>query len=397
MKKKFRHKMAFGIIRPIFYLYLRVKYHFKAVRFKNKNLKGPYLILGNHTLAFDPFFLTASFREPIYFVATDLIFTKPLLSKAMMYLVSPISKAKYKTDSDTVKNIIKMVKSGGSIGIFPEGNTSYYGGPMSIPFSTAKLIKLLKIPVLFYRIEGGYLTKPRWAKNKRKGRIDGYVFKVFEKDTYEKMSLEEINDVINESLNVNAFEVNKQKKINFIGKDKANYIETAFFVSPATKSLNQIYSSGDDVFEMGSDFHVRIDDQGKFNNLGGTAYFNDTIGWHDYQQNVIDEMIDDKFSDLIGSDKLQMNLLKKKKITRIDDVKLCLYYNRIEIIRSEATEIIKFEDISAHVQYTNTLLIHSYITNKTYYFTPFDTFNAFKYVLFSKSYKKKVLADDNEL
>ena len=45
-------------------------------------------------------------------------------------------------------------------------------------------------------------------------------------------------------------------------------------------------------------------DQGKFNNLGGTAYFNDTIGWHDYQQRgVIDEMIDDKFSDLIGSDK----------------------------------------------------------------------------------------------
>ena len=59
--------------------------------------------------------------------------------------------------------------------------------------------------------------------------------KYLKKILMKKMSLEEINDVINESLNVNAFEVNKQKKINFIGKDKANYIETAFFVSPATK------------------------------------------------------------------------------------------------------------------------------------------------------------------
>lgn len=397
MKKKFRHNVVFTLLRPIVAMIFYFKYHFKGEKFKSKDIKGPYLILGNHTQALDPLFLATSFREPIFFVASDMIFTKPVLSKIMSYLVSPIPKAKYKADTDTVKNIIKLVKSGGSIGLFPEGNTTFYGDLMEVPYSTAKLIKHLKLPVLFYHINGGYLSKPRWAYEKRKGKMVGKVTKVWKKEDYENLSLDEIYETLNLYLRHNDFVSNEDRKQTFKSKNKAHYIETAFFVSPKTKELNTIYSKGDDVFDTNSDLHLRIDCYGEFHQLGGDAKVKNTIEWHKIQQDVVTDWVLNKDGALISEEKMMMNELKNKQTKPIGEVLLKLFTNRVEIIKDGHDETIDFKDISCHVQYTNTLIIHSFQTDITYHFTPHQRFNAYKFVLFSKTYQKRVLKHDNEL
>ena len=397
MKTKFRHKVVFKLLTPIAALIFRIKYRFYGVKFKSNEVKGPYLIFGNHTQALDPLFLATSFNEPIYFVASDMIFTKPILSKIMSYLVSPIPKAKYKADSDTVKNIIKIAKSGGSIGLFPEGNTTFFGDLMEVPYSTAKLVKHLKLPVLFYHIEGGYLTKPRWAKEKRKGKMRGKVTKVWQKEDYESLSLDEIYKQLVSYLRFNDYLSNETKKQTFKSKNKAHYIETAFFVSPETRAFNTIYSDKNDVFDRSSDLHLRIDSYGKFHRLGGTVQIEDTIAWHKIQIEEVNKVIESKEVRLIKEEELEMNLLTKKKTHALGNVKLRLFTNRVEIIKESTVEVIDFKDISCHVQYTNTLIIHSFLTGVTYHFTPTPRFNAYKYVLFSKIYQKKVLNNDNEL
>ena len=102
--------------------------------------------MGNHTINLDPILVALSFREPIYYVASDMLFSIPVISKILVYLVQPISKAKYKADTETVKNMIKVARSGGSIGVFPEGNRTFSGRIMYMPYSISKLIKLLKLP-----------------------------------------------------------------------------------------------------------------------------------------------------------------------------------------------------------------------------------------------------------
>ena len=59
---------------------------------------------------------------------------------------------------------------------------------MYMPYSITKLIKLLKLPVLIYRIEGGYLTSPRWSKKLRRGKVRGYVYSTWTYDEYKDLS-----------------------------------------------------------------------------------------------------------------------------------------------------------------------------------------------------------------
>ena len=69
---------------------------------------------------------------------------------------------------ETIRKTKRIVQQGGSIGIFPEGNTSYSGQTVQILPATVKLIKMLKIPVIIMNIKGMYLSYPRWAIYKKK-------------------------------------------------------------------------------------------------------------------------------------------------------------------------------------------------------------------------------------
>jgi 1-acyl-sn-glycerol-3-phosphate acyltransferase len=60
-----------------------------------------------------------------------------------------------------VKTCVRVAKEGGTIAIAPEGNRTYSGVTESIKPSITGLIRLLRIPVAIFRIEGGYGVHPR--------------------------------------------------------------------------------------------------------------------------------------------------------------------------------------------------------------------------------------------
>src|SRR5690554_3484206 len=157
---KFRHRFVFALVRPFFWLFLRLRYGF---RYKRCHLpKGPAIILFNHTTNMDPFMVSSSIHGPVYFVATDDIFSIPFISKLIKYLVAPISKSKAVNDINTVKNCLRIVKEGGRIAISPEGNRTYSGKLCHINKAIVKLVKLLKVPLVLYNIVGGFGVNPRF-------------------------------------------------------------------------------------------------------------------------------------------------------------------------------------------------------------------------------------------
>ncbi|MDY0210425.1 MAG: lysophospholipid acyltransferase family protein [Acholeplasma sp.] len=397
MKKRFRHVVFYTIFRPLFRIGIWIRYRYWGKKYRNKSVKGPYLILGNHTMNADPFMLALSFREPIYFVASDMIFTIPFFSKLISYFVQPISKSKYKSDTETVKNMIRVAKSGGSIGIFPEGNRTFSGKLMNMPYSTAKLIKLLKIPVLFYRIEGGYLTSPRWSKKLRRGKVRGYVYKTWTYDEYKDLSLDQIYECLSVGLGVNDFEMQKEAPRRFKGKDKAEYIERAFFISPVTNQMDTIYSKGDEVFDKSSNLHLKYNEYGLFENLGNTKFFDNTILWYTHQVNVVEQMVQDDSLSLISWDVVKVYELKGRKQISLGDSKLTLFKDHFSFTIESKECVWKFEDIYPAVQYSNTFICYNKQNEQTLFFTGNERFCALKYVLFAKTYQKVVLNYDTEL
>ena len=123
---RFRHKATWFLLKPAFFLYARIHYGARIEKYADAG-KTPCVYLYNHVTGFDQFFVALSFARPIYFVATEDIFSLGFLSKALSFLVAPIPIKKHSTDIKALKNILTVVKEGNSIAIAPEGNRTYSG------------------------------------------------------------------------------------------------------------------------------------------------------------------------------------------------------------------------------------------------------------------------------
>ena len=240
MKIKIRHKLITKIVRPVLIKVLQKKFNFT---YESCNLKPPFIVLANHTTDYDAFFVSASFKNNIYFVMSDHV-SSLKTGKLIRHLVSPIPITKSSIDAETVKNIYSILRQNGAVGIFPEGNKSFAGTPSWIKPSTAKLVKKANVPVVLYNIHGGYFSSPRWSKNKRKGHIHGFVNEIIYPDEMEQMSNEELYDRICKGLNVNAYEIQERHKVEFVGENLADNIEALLYYCPKCNSFNSIYGEG---------------------------------------------------------------------------------------------------------------------------------------------------------
>ena len=167
---KFRHRPVRAVLNVTLGVYSKWKYGITVEKFRQQGDR-PYLILYNHQTAFDQFFVGMSFRGPVYYVASEDLFSKGWVSSLIRFLVAPIPIKKQTTDIGAVMNCIRVAREGGTIAIAPEGNRTYSGKTEYMSSAIAPLAKKLKLPIAFYRIEGGYGVHPRWSDKVRKGKM----------------------------------------------------------------------------------------------------------------------------------------------------------------------------------------------------------------------------------
>ena len=145
---KFVYWLAHGFLTRLFYL--------EAERL---NPIGPCLIIANHVTNWDPLLLAMSFPDtPIRFVASEHIFRHGLISKLLEWLVAPIPRKKAASGADTVMSVLRALKAGDTVCIFAEGDATWDGLTHPVCPATGKLARMAGVPLLTYRIEGGYLA-----------------------------------------------------------------------------------------------------------------------------------------------------------------------------------------------------------------------------------------------
>ena len=186
-----RHKVIQNIAYCVLYPYCKWKYAIKIDKFREQEDR-PYLILMNHQTPFDQFFVGIAFKRPLYYMATEDIFSLGWISKLLRWAVAPIPIKKQTVDLNAIMNCMRLAREGGSIVIAPEGNRTYSGKTEHMNASIAGMAKKLKMPIALYRLEGGYGSQPRWSDGIRKGSMHGYVYDVIQPEEYEKLTNEEL-------------------------------------------------------------------------------------------------------------------------------------------------------------------------------------------------------------
>lgn len=222
------------------------RFHLEAERL---NPVGPCLIIANHVTNWDPLMLAMSFPEtPIRFVASEHIFRHGLISKLLEWLVAPIPRKKAASGADTVMAVLRALKAGDTVCIFAEGDAAWDGLTHPVFPATGKLARMAGVPLVTYRIEGGYLSLPRWAAGLRRGKVRGRQIGFYPPEELKMKKGPEITAVIDRDLREDAFARQRIEHVPYRGKNLAEDIERGFFICPKCGKPGTVRGLGDTVY-----------------------------------------------------------------------------------------------------------------------------------------------------
>ena len=223
-----RHQIFYRCVLPFVHVFNKWKFNYEYDSLKD--VEGPFLILANHNLELDALLIGDAIGKHTYFVASEHLMRKGLATKLMMHFLKPIIHMKGRQGAKTVKQMLRTLQEGQRVCIFPEGNRSFNGVTMEMQASIAKVAKKAKVKLITYRVEGGYLTQPRWGTTLRRGKIKGRLIHIYEPEQMAQMTDEEINEAIGRDLHEDAYETQKRERIRFKGNQLALGLESTIFV-----------------------------------------------------------------------------------------------------------------------------------------------------------------------
>jgi len=247
MKKiPLRHTIVWAIIRPLVAVFLYIKFGYRC-EIAN-NLPEHYIVLANHVTDYDPLFTAISFPKQMYFVGSEHISRWKLAYPLIKWAFQPILRYKGTSAASTVMEMLRTLRKGANVCMFPEGARSWNGITAPILPSTGKVVKSAKCGLVTYKIEGGYFVSPNWSEGgTRRGHVRGAVVNVYTPEQLVGMSIEEINAVIDHDLYENAYARQTEKPCRYKGKQIAHRMENMLSHCPKCRAMDQLHSQKDTV------------------------------------------------------------------------------------------------------------------------------------------------------
>ena len=373
---KFRHRVARRLFGALLYPYIRIKYGVKPKRFASE--KRAFLVLYNHQTPFDQFFVALSFSDPVYFLASEDIFSKGAVSSVIRYLTAPIPIKQNTFDLYAVRKCMQVAKEGGTLAVAPEGNRTYSGRTGYMAETVAGLVKRLGLPVALYRIEGGCGVQPRWSDKTRKGSMRAYVARVIEPGEYASMTERELFEQIKRGLYVDE----NAPTGEYISKKSAEYLERAVYVCPYC-GLSEFESRGTRIKckKCLRELEYRADKTLK--GVGFDFPFKYFGEWYDHQNRFISSLDPADYRDVPlfrdTASVYEVRFYKNKKRV-FKNVPVALYGDRIVIDENApGCVVFPFSALSAAAVLGRNKL-NIYRGGEAYQFRGGKRFNALKYM-----------------
>jgi len=292
--KKLPNKVISGFFFAIFRWYLGSTFSLSLEKNDTIRLIPPYLVIGNHANFWDGALINLFIKDPICFLVSDEYFRKPLLGW-LLNIEGSIPKKKFLADFTAIKEALKAKEAGRIIGIFPEGKRNWDGSTEKVIFATAKLIKMLNVPVVRALLKGSYLTFPRWARYKRKGKISLSYDLVLTQDKIKELSVEDIYREIAGSLSYREYDYQRRVMNIYQGKNLAEKLELFLFVCPHCQEIGSLHSGDDTLSCRNCSYQVKYDRYGFFSSEKQSLYFDNPADWNQWQVNWTQDFLKKNF------------------------------------------------------------------------------------------------------
>ncbi len=209
--------------------------------------KEQFIFISNHASRADYIFTGVPvLPSRMNFVAGYNEFFRSHLA-GVFNLLKVIPKKNFTPDAYALREISRIIKSGGNIMIFPEGMSSISGANQPVAIGTGKFIKHFKLPVYYSVIKGGYLTSPKYNLKDRFGRVDVEIDRLFTPTDLEALTPDKIEDKINAAIYHDDYAWNKKMQYSYdIGDSGAENLEDLLFWCPKCGSFHTMKGVGNE-------------------------------------------------------------------------------------------------------------------------------------------------------
>ncbi len=153
------HSLMRGLFESVFRL--RVLGYEKLIQ------EGPCIYVANHESYIDPPLLGQIFEKPVHFLARRTLFDPPLM-KRLLPLCYALPIDQEKPNPGSILGVMRLLRAGGRIVIFPEGARSPDGQIHDAMPGIGFIIgKMVGVPVQPMRIEGAFECLPIHSRRLR--------------------------------------------------------------------------------------------------------------------------------------------------------------------------------------------------------------------------------------
>ena len=210
-------------------------------------IKPPYLLLGNHNAFMDINVLSLATFPHLqhYIIAIDGFIGR----EGLLRHIGGICKRKFTQDFELIKQIKYAIDKKRIVAMFPEARYSLIGTKAIIPLSVARLCKYLDVPVVMLRMHGHHINSPFWNLTDRKVQgIEAELLPLFTKEELESVTLEEVDQKIQDEFQYDEYEWQKRKHKEVTYEGRAEGLHKVLYKCPHCGTEYRMNSKGTKLF-----------------------------------------------------------------------------------------------------------------------------------------------------
>ena len=251
---------------------------------------GPYLILMNHS-SFIDLKIASKILYPMPFniVSTHDAF----IGKAwLMRNLGCIPTRKFISDLSLISNMRSCLKNNTSVLMYPEAGYSLDGKATALPENFGRLVKVLNVPVIFIRADGAFSRDPLYnGLQLRKVPVSATVTTLISSEELKTLSLEEIDDRINNAFNFDNFLWQKENGINITENFRADGLERILYRCAHCQTEGKMVGKGTKVICQSCGKSYTLTELGELVADDDNTKFSHVPDWFSWQREKVKEQI----------------------------------------------------------------------------------------------------------
>lgn len=340
------YRFMWWLARPYAKRVVRKRYQSISIKY-SPEVKGPCLILSNHTSADDSWIVGQSIK-PMFFTVMGEFLYRSKLFKPFVFKVYPlIAKKRCASDYGATKKILTLLTHGQCVLVFPEGDVTKSGETMPFGNALIRIAKKAGVSVVTYRIQGGAIARPSWNRERVGGHVEAGVVHVYSAEDVASLSVDELYARVKDDLYQNDIDEQKKQKLPVTSASENGLLgkfENNFYICPNCKGIQTIYTKNNSISCTKCGPLATLDGYGLLKKESENFQLDDTVEWWYFQESVIADIVRKSRQDelLLADDVYELTkVLPNHKTEPVAKGKLLLYANRFELV-TDTAQVVPF-------------------------------------------------------